>query len=88
MDLFWSSSNLLSPYNKRLHNSLEGENKISTSLVILEIELNNVKRLRLYSWHRNRKCSLSSFSILHLHEGELQFKLRRNRYSLRSLNSL
>ena len=87
IDAFSRTSNLLSPYKRRLHRSIEGENKISTLLVIWVMELNNTKRGRLYKLHRNKKCSLSSFSMLHLHKGEMQLKLRLNRYSLRSLNS-
>ena len=87
MDKFVFSSNLLFPYQIELHSSLEGENKISTSLVIWVIELNNNRRGRLCKLHRNKKCSLSSFSKVHLHKGEVQLKLRRNLYSLRSLNS-
>ena len=87
MAAFFSTSNLLSPYKRRLANSLWGENKISTSLVIWVMELYSTRRERLCKLHRNKKCSLSSFSIAHLHNGDVQLKLRRKRYSLTSLNS-
>ena len=87
MAAFFSTLNFLSPYKRRLANSLGGENNISTSLVIWTVELNSTMRGRLCKSYRNKKCSLSSFSIVHLHNGEVQLKFRRKRYSLRSLNS-
>ena len=47
----------------------------------------STRRERLCKLHCNKKCSLSSFYMAHLHNGDVQLKLRRKRYSLRSLNS-